>query len=240
MMRLSIALATAMLGVALAGAAPRIAQAEEAIVIESDVVGVEQGAMIPDGGTLVVPDGKSVTLITNSGQTIALKGPFSGRPATGSGGGESQVVAVLSGLFERSEEKGALGVTRSINFPLAANTYELGNSGQVCLFDVNEAKIAAPTNAVGGARVTLMSVTGNASATVDVPTRGTVAWPTELALKNGAKFLVQKAGENSGKMITIRVVDSRAQNDLDRVLEMAGAGCDQQALRLLNTIKNNG
>ncbi|WP_439814336.1 hypothetical protein [Zavarzinia sp. CC-PAN008] len=240
MKRLSFALAAAMLGSALGFAGAGSALAEEAIVIESSVDGIKDGQLVPDGGTIEVPAGKTVTLITNSGQTVTLAGPYSGKvEGSGGGGGENQVVAVLSGLFQRGQEGGQLGATRSIGNAFNANTYAVDMSGQVCVFDPAKANIGPPI--LGGSnRLTLMSVTGAAQAVVDVPSGKTVPWPAELPVKTGAKYLVQKQGNTTGLMITLKVMESRAETDLDRVLELAGAGCDAQALRLIKTIRAAG
>src|SRR5512143_1919388 len=72
------------------------AQAESLIVVEARGIGIKPGSSIDSNKTLVLKQGQHVTLITQSGATLTIDGPYDKPP---SAGGQGRSVAdTLAGL----------------------------------------------------------------------------------------------------------------------------------------------
>ena len=63
------------------------APAAEFVVVAGGAPGLMPGQVVQSGATLEIPAGASVTLVSESGKTLTLKGPHSGPAGTGGGGG---------------------------------------------------------------------------------------------------------------------------------------------------------
>src|SRR5258708_25157042 len=115
------------------------AQAENLIVVEARGIGIKAGSSIDSTKPLVLKQGQHVTLITQSGATLSIDGPYNKLPAAG-GQGRS-IGATLAGLTtERSARTGEAGVTRGTTFNKlpAAWLVDVTHSGSACLQENRE------------------------------------------------------------------------------------------------------
>ena len=117
------------------------AQAQQLVVIASGAPSLKPGQVVKSGTALEIPAGASVTLVSETGKPVTLKGPFSG-PAKAGGqgngqGGDDKLIASLSGLLSGSgKETGSLGVMRAVappKPPSDAWVIDTGKSGDVCV-----------------------------------------------------------------------------------------------------------
>ena len=85
------------------------------VVVASSAPGIQPGRVVESGARLEVPAGATVTLISQSGKSVILKGPFAGPPGRDEGAsGDAGVVSSLPRLFSGSgAETSGLGVMRS-------------------------------------------------------------------------------------------------------------------------------
>src|SRR6185312_4746276 len=73
------------------------AQAGQMVVAEARGIGLKPGAMLDTSKPLVLTEGQHVTLISSTGATLKLDGPYSGAPDTDKGGtGIGEKLAALT------------------------------------------------------------------------------------------------------------------------------------------------
>ena len=95
------------------------APAAEFVVVAGGAPGLMPGQVVQSGATLEIPTGASVTLVSESGKTLTLKGPHSGPAGTGGGGNPGPgLIKALSGLLTVSgQETASLGTMRGVQPP---------------------------------------------------------------------------------------------------------------------------
>ena len=97
------------------------APAAEFVVVAGGAPGLMPGQVVQSGATLEIPAGASVTLVSESGKTLTLKGPHSGSAGTGSAGGGNPgpgLIKALSGLLTVwGQETASLGTMRGVQPP---------------------------------------------------------------------------------------------------------------------------
>ena len=101
------------LGLLLAGAAALAATsaaAESLVVVEARGIALKPGAMVDSAKPLVLKPGQHVTLISNSGATLNLDGPYDKPPTISGGGTSANTFAAL--VAERNARTSEVGTTR--------------------------------------------------------------------------------------------------------------------------------
>ncbi len=104
--RLAVACAAASLGaLATTGAAA------DAVILDSTAPGLSIGQVIAEGQRLSLPGGASVTLMTRSGQSLTLTGPFDGAVPADAGPGRDGVADMMRNQGVQMRD---LGATRTL------------------------------------------------------------------------------------------------------------------------------
>ena len=227
----------ALTAVALLGAGA--ANAADFVVIQSQAAGVTQGEVISDSATMSLQAGETVTLLSASGETIALSGPFEGVPQAQSSGGDGAFATAIANMLQaRQKSTASLGAVRSGTVGAAETPVpqpwliSVENSGDRCLYG-DRAVLWRADNATEGE----LSLTGGVKSI-----RG-AAWPAgtdQVALSNdmfvdGASYTATL----DGSAVELRVHKASAQMDNPAELAawMAEKGCTNQALALLNSLQ---
>lgn len=107
----SLAVAMAASGALSAGAV----SASDFVILDSDASGIEPGIVVAAAAQIVIPDGATVVMISPSGETLMVQGPYEGVVA--SAGSVSDGSSTLERLTtSRGQDTKVLGAVRSFTF----------------------------------------------------------------------------------------------------------------------------
>lgn len=218
------------------------AQAQQLVVIASGAPSLKPGQVVKSGTAIEIPAGASVTLVSETGKTVTLKGPFSG-PAKaggqggGKGGADDKLIASLSGLLSGSgKETGSLGAMRAVaplKPPSDAWVINTGKSGDFCV----QAKgpVMLWRGKAAKARIlTLKNLTDKSKSKAEWPAgSATLEWPSKVTLADGARYLLRMKGSRAARKLKLHLVPGDLPSDAHRAAWMARNGCEKQARRLL-------
>jgi hypothetical protein len=166
------------------------ALAAQVIVIAADKTDLAPGTTLDAGKPISLPAGASVTLITEAGKTITLKGPYSGVPETGTAGGDPQIVASLSKLFTGdARNRSLMGAFRKGGEAEDPWALRVGRSETTCV-KVTGASLRR-SSANRKAEAELRTEDGSANGLV-VWEKGSKAapWPSAVPLIDGGRYTI--------------------------------------------------
>ena len=221
------------------------ARAEDYVVVESSAADIKTGTTIGAGATLTIPDKARVVLMSGSGKTVALTGPFKGAPPADAGAGNSAALKAVVAMLGSDDQRQVPGAVRAADVAWRADitksltdvvAIDATDGGDVCLYDAATAQVTH-NPAKAGAMI-IHSTDGDAAATVTWPAQTAVLpWPKALKLTDGSTFLIEQPDQSDAAMATIHLLPAdKAKTDIERVAQMAEAGCKDQAHLLLAVI----
>lgn len=220
-----------------------LAQAEELVVVDSTLPAVAPGSLVDGAKLLSLPEKSRVVLVSESGRTIALAGPWQGKPgeaAAGAGDSNGRLVTALASLVRTSQEDAhSVGAIRAAGVKTRADALmvNLSESGDYCVSDAKGVEVTRYPSETG-AHVTLNAVQGNGKTTLVWPTgRDRSSWPADLPINDGATYLVEQDGKDSRTMIVLHMIVDDTPTDAHRAVFMAEQGCSEQARMLLALIR---
>ncbi len=214
------------------------AQAQQLVVIASGAPSLKPGQVVNSGTAIEIPAGASVTLVSETGKTVILKGPFSGpAKAGGKGGGDDKLIASLSGLLSGSgKETGSLGTMRAATPPKPPSDAWVINTGKSGVFCVQaKGPVMLWREKAAKARIlTLKNLTDKSRSKAEWPAgSATLEWPSKVNLTDGARYLLRMKGSRAARKFKLHLVPGGLASDAHRAVWMARNGCEKQALRLL-------
>jgi hypothetical protein len=211
------------------------AQAADLVVVEARGIGLHPGEAIDPAKPLMLKEGQHVTLITSSGATIKLDGPYNKPPTAAEGGGGNSPIVLAALMTQNQSRTGEVGATRG-----AAPVVKLPNpwmldvsrTGNVCMLAGHAAEFWRPD-------------TKNASKLSVMPSdrswKSEARWPaghdsipvtSDVPLRGGATYFVTLNGNEAAMTVnTVPALDTKAM----RVAWMANKGCEAQAEALLRS-----
>ena len=218
------------------------AQAQQLVVIASGAPSLKPGQVVKSGTAIEIPAGASVTLVSETGKTVTLKGPFSG-PAKaggqggGKGGADNKLIASLSGLLSGSgKETGSLGAMRAVaplKPPSDAWVINTGKSGDFCVQATGPVMLWRE-KAAKARILTLKNLTDKSKSKAEWPAGSTtLEWPSKVTLADGARYLLRMKGSRAARKLKLHLVPGDLPSDAHRAAWMARNGCEKQARRLL-------
>jgi len=212
------------------------ASAAQFYVSSAQGIGLRPGTALDASKPLVLKQGQHVTLISDTGVTLTLDGPYDKPPAEDKSQGVD-VAATLNGLVTQQGRRVA-GVVRGggsvANLP-DPWLLDASQSGNVCLLDGQEAVFWRPQ---------ATSATAFAIMPADRSWKAQAPWAagadrlaiTGLASVHGnAVYFVSLNGTESA--ITVNAVPAGLANDRVRAAWMADKGCQSQAKAMLRTLQ---
>ena len=231
MPRTSKALLFASVGVSLLlQAAP--AFANHFVVAEARGIGRWIPGASIDGSTLIsLSQGQHLELISESGGTIELDGPYQGRASPNQAG--AGVFASLSALIsEKSARTGEVGTTRAQAIHVLPDPWliDVTHAGNACARDQAPPIFWRPS-AVQTTTIVVMPDDRSWKATQRWPSgNDRLTVETEVPMRTGAVYLVSYGGAE----VAIRLTNIPASltNDAMRAAWMADKGCEAQARAL--------
>ena len=212
------------------------ANAAQFVVVEARGVAITVGSIVDPTKPLVLKQGQHVTLVSDSGQTIKLDGPYEKAPVAQQG---VQLAAAFTGLVtERNARMGEIGTTRGApqKAPLPDPwLIDATSSGSACLLQGQSPILWRP------ATTSPVDVIITPS---DRSWRAQTKWSTgadrlrltgDLGVHGDASYFISLNGSESA--ITISSVPTVLSTDQMRAAWMIQKGCDRQAQALLRAAK---
>ncbi len=223
----------ALMSLVLLAGACATAKAANLVVIEARSIALRPGQIVDSTKALVLKEGQHVTLISPTGATIKLDGPYEKAPDAD----QSRAVPVANALAllvtQRQARVGEVGTTRGS----APNTLpdpwllDASRAGTVCLRQGSEAMLWRPDSA-RDAELTV--------APADRSWKAETHWPAgadrimvqaPALIHGGVTYLVTLNGAQSA--VRVENVPPILSNDPMRAAWLAGKGCEAQAEALL-------
>jgi hypothetical protein len=213
------------------------AQAGSIVVMEAHGAPFKAGQVIDDKRVLDLNAGQSVVLITATGDTVKLRGPYHQRPGAGANGSGNLTIALSALLVHqgvRASDVGAVRAAGPIHLP-EPWVIDVSHPGTRC---VREGKPIVFWRASAGAASEL------AIAPVDRAWRLTAAWPQgqdrlaapdELPVTGRATYLMD-IGDGPVAVTMLRI-PAVVNTDPMLAAWMFEKGCNLQAETLAQTFK---
>ena len=222
----------AILGLSLfAGAA----QAAQYVVVEARGVSLKVGAIVDPTKPLVLKQGQHLTLISDSGQTIKLDGPYEKAPIASQG---VQLAAAIGALASNNSGRlGEIGTTRATGKVELPKPWLLDavHPGSECLLENRQPVLWRPA-ADKPAEVVIMPADRSWKAQTTWPRGATeLAMSSDMGVHGDATYFVAVNGSETA--IAINTVPAALANDQMRAAWMLQKGCSPQAEALLRASK---
>ena len=218
------------------------ADAVDLVVISSSAPGLKPGQIVNSGEPLQIPEGATVTLVSNSGKMINLKGPHRGPSGFISGAtGDTRLIASLSGLLSGSgRDTASLGTMRAVGLPPPPTdpwVLDVGKSGDHCV----PAKGPVTLWRAKSTRKKIFSLKNLSDRTKSqtdwAAGASILKWPQNVRLKDGGRYLARFKGSRAVRKFTLHLVPDHLPSDAHGAAWMAEKGCENQAKRLLSRLR---
>ena len=230
--RLILTLTMALLG----GGMAQSASAAVLVVAEARGIALKPGATLDSAKPLTLKQGQHVTLISETGSTLKLDGPYDRPPAAGGGGGGVGLNQTLAALVtQRQARAGEFGVTRGTVLADLPDPWVLDatHSGNVCVLEKGTPTFWRPdSKAMASLAVAPVDHSWNAKAQWPVG-QDRIAVTTDVPMRAGETYVVTFNGTESA--VTLVQVPGTLTNTEMRAGWMANRRCEQQAQALLKT-----
>ncbi len=212
------------------------ADAATLVVAEARGVALKPGATLDSTKPLTLKQGQHVTLISETGSTLKLDGPYNQPPVAAGGAGGVGINQTLAALVtQRQARAGEFGVTRGTVLADLPDPWVLDttHSGNVCVMENGTPVFWRPDPKAAVA----ISV-----APVDRSWTAKAQWPvgsdriqitTDVPMRAGETYVVNFNGNESA--VTMVQVPATLTNTEMRAGWMANRRCEQQAQALLKT-----
>lgn len=124
----------------------------------------------------------------------------------------------------------------AVNTAADAMAIDASDGGDICLYDPSHAEVMHDPNNAGVMIVQSMSSGKQATLTWEKQALRQ-SWPSALPLEDGDMLSFEQKGAGQAALATIHLLPpAPAASDVEHALQMARAGCDNQARALLAVI----
>lgn len=228
---------SALLAVVVVNGAGAAAMAMDLVVLESRGTNLRPGQVVNSAQPLPLKQGQHVTLISPTGVTLKLDGPYDKAPGNDQGRGTPVASALSMLVTQRQARLGEVGTTRGAAPSTLPDPWVLDASraGTVCLRDGSEAVLWRPDSL----REATLSV-----APADHSWKTDAHWPAgsdrikvaaPAVIHGGEIYLVSLNGAQSA--MKVEAVPANLANDSVRAAWLADKDCEAQARALLKSGK---
>lgn len=213
-----------------------IASAAQYVVAQARGVNIAVGTVIDPTKALVLKQGQHLTLISESGQTIAIDGPYQKAPAAEHG---VELAAALGGLItERNARTSEIGTTRNAapKQPLPQPwLIDATASGGACLLQ-GQAPVLWRPEVKSPVNVVIVPADRSWKAQTNWPANiAALKLNSDMGVHGDASYFIALNGSENA--ISIATVPSSLSTDKMRVAWMIQKGCGRQAEALLRAAK---
>lgn len=216
------------------------AMAADVVVIGSNAPLIKPGQFVTADALLEIPVGARVTLVSESGKTVTLKGPHSGPAGITDESGKGQsLLKSLSGLFGGTgKEIGSFVMREDITQPPSDPwVVDVGRPGNHCVPASGKVKLWRATS-TKPTTLSLKNLADKSNSDTSWPAKtNTLDWPSQVTLDGGTEYLAQLQGSRNPKVFVVHLVPADLPSDAHRAVWMAEKGCVAQAKRLLARLR---
>jgi hypothetical protein len=228
---------TALMSLTLLGGACAAAQAMDLVVLESRGTSLHPGQIVDSTQPLALKQGQHITLISPTGVTLKLDGPYAKAPGSDQGRGVPVANALSLLVTQRQARVGEVGTTRGAAPNALPDPWVLDASraGTVCQREGKDAVLWRP-DAAREAALTVAPADRSWKTETRWPAgsdRITIAAPATI--HGGATYLITLNGAQSA--MKVESIPASLSNDSVRAAWLAGKDCEAQARALLRTGK---
>ncbi len=212
------------------------ATAEPLTVVEARGIGLGAGSTIDSAKPLVLKQGQHVTLISATGATLSIDGPYNAPPTAG-GSGKSLGATLAALGTEHSARTGEAGVTRGTGATKLPDPwlFDVTHSGNVCLPEGTQPVFWRP-DAKTAVSLVVMPVDRSWKSRADWPVGlDRMSVTTDVPMHGGAAYVVNYGGADYA--LAVSTVPASLANDDMRAAWMVQKGCEAQAEALLRPKK---
>jgi hypothetical protein len=213
------------------------AAAASLVIVEARGINLKLGTTVDAATPLLLKQGQHVTLITETGSTLKLDGPYNQPPEAVGGGGVDLSKTLGALVTQRQARGGEFGTTRGAASAALPDPWliDASHSGAGCILENRTPTFWRPDPKES-------STLGVAPA--DRSWRAQALWPagqarlsitTDVPMRGAETYLVNLGGTESA--LTLTLVPRSLANDAMRTAWMADKGCYEQAEALVKTIK---
>jgi hypothetical protein len=203
------------------------------VVVEARGIALKPGTALDDAKVLNLKQGQHVTLISQTGATLKLDGPYDKPPATNGDQGRSVAATLAAFTTESKARTGEAGVTRGATLAVLPDPWLLDAShgGNGCLRE-GEAPVFWRQAATKEAAIVLRPVDRSWEAKAHwLAGHDRIAVTPDVPMISGQTYSVTVNGDEFA--ITVVLVPRSLGNDVMRAAWMADKGCAAQAQALL-------
>jgi len=212
---------------------PVTADAAQFIVVEARGIAMKVGSIIDPMKPLILKQGQHLTLISESGQTIKIDGPYEKAPVAEQG---VQLAAAFGALATNSGGRlGEIGTTRGASNAMLPGPWliDTTRSGSVCI-EQGQAPMLWRPAADLEAKLIVMPSDRSWKAEADWPKgEDTLAVRSDMGMHGDASYFIVLNGNESA--ITINTIPAALANDRMRAAWMVQKGCNAQAEALMRS-----
>jgi hypothetical protein len=206
------------------------------VVAEARGIALRPGATLDSTKALTLKQGQHVTLISETGSTLKLDGPYDRPPSAGGAGGGVDLNQTLAALVtQRQARAGEFGVTRGTVLADLPDPWVLDatHSGNVCLMEKGTPIFWRP-DAKSAVSLAVAPSDHSWNAKTQWPVgQDRIAITTDVPMRAGETYVVIFNGTESA--VTLVQVPATLTNTSMRAGWMANRRCEQQAQALLKT-----
>jgi hypothetical protein len=205
------------------------ASAATLVVVEARGIALKPGTVLDAATPLALKQGQHVTLISESGSTLKLDGPYD-RPPTAQGGTSVDLSRTLGVLVtQRHARSGEVGTTRGTVLATLPDPWliDVTHSGNECLTESRTPIFWRPDSS-SAATLAIEPIDRSWKAqTVWAAGLDRITITTDVPLHAGETYVITFNGVENA--ITIDAVPAVLSNDAMRAAWMADKGCEAQA-----------
>jgi len=220
-------------GVLLGGLMPAVAG--ELVVMEARGVALRSGETVDDTKPLALKEGEQVTLLSDDGTVLTLRGPYDKAPAAGGGGVE--VGQALNALTTRTAQRNVAGVVRDASVEVHLPDpwlVDVSHEGSACV-KAGEHPVFWRSGAEGDT-LTIMPSDRSWRAQAPWPSgSSTLVAPDYFPVRDGRTYLASFGGKPVA--VTVNMLPPALSNARMQAAWMLEKGCLPQAQALMKTIR---
>jgi hypothetical protein len=213
------------------------ADAATLVVVEARGVNLKPGATLDSQRPLTLKQGQHLTLISETGSTLKLDGPYN-RPPAAAGTAGVDLTSTLGALVtQRQARSGEFGTTRGTVLAALPDPWlvDVTHSGSGCVQE-NRTPIFWRPDSGPAANLEVAPADRSWKAQSHWPAgRDRISVTTDVPIRAGQTYVITFNGTEYA--IAMTLVPTVLTNDQMRVAWMADKGCEAQAQALLKSAK---
>lgn len=235
-----VAISVALIGACLLSATAALA---DYVIISSTAPAIAAGAVMADGDRLTLPADSLVTLLSQNGDTVTLRGPHDGPIAVKpKAGGNKSMVAVVGRLLQSGDlEKTALGASRAVGdaaVPDGVKGIPAFVSGSYC--GRRDGLELIRGDGKGVRRATAQQTdTGQKFSLIWPDGRRAIPWPGDFPPVDGGGYRLTQHGALQASEWVLHLLPPTLVDSTARIAWMMERDCLQQAAALLIAIRRD-